>query len=55
MLPVVKQDRDPPLDSQRVLALLQDYPDVRVVFLEHMVSSSPLKQTHAEEYRSLTT
>ena len=55
VLPVVKQVRDPPLDSQRVLSMLENFSDVRVVFLEHMVKSSGFKNSRSEEYRELTT
>ncbi len=51
-----KQARDPPLDSERVLQMLADYADVRVVFLEHMVeSSAPRTGRSAEDHRKLTT
>ena len=55
VLPVLFQQRDPPLDSQRVLAILSEYDDVRVQFLQHMVQSATYRRNRPEEYRELTT
>lgn len=55
VLPVLKKVRDPPLDSQRILTMLADYNDVRVFFLEHMVSSKVYHANRPEEFRELTT